>query len=110
MSGIVQHLYVKANPPISGGTQFLSRRPEMFLPDQWPSYYRRARDREGWALDGNPTPTITGGPGVMEAVQRTFISSTSWTERLGLAVALENKRIEEHLHGPVAHIGFRMLT
>jgi hypothetical protein len=39
-------LYKRAKEIIPGGTQLLSKRPEMFLPDRWPSYYRRAKVRE----------------------------------------------------------------
>ena len=53
MSGTGQRLYTKAKTTIPGGTQLLSKRPEMFLPDQWPSYYSRARGVEVWDLDGN---------------------------------------------------------
>jgi len=31
----------------------LSKRSEMFLPDQWPSYFRRAKGVKVWDLDGN---------------------------------------------------------
>ncbi len=30
----------------------LSKRPEMFLPEQWPAYYSRAQGAEVWDLDG----------------------------------------------------------
>ena len=46
-------LYAKAKELIPGGTQLLSKRPEMFLPDQWPAYYDRAKGCELWDLDGN---------------------------------------------------------
>ena len=36
-------LYRRAKQLIPGGTQLLSKRPEMFLPDQWPSYYASAK-------------------------------------------------------------------
>ncbi|MGH9762675.1 MAG: aminotransferase class III-fold pyridoxal phosphate-dependent enzyme [Blastocatellia bacterium] len=48
-----QELYRAARLRIPGGTQLLSKRPEMFLPDQWPSYYSKARGVEVWDLDGN---------------------------------------------------------
>ena len=48
-----QELYQKAKSIIPGGTQLLSKRPEMFLPDQWPAYYSRANGCEVWDLDGN---------------------------------------------------------
>lgn len=45
-------LYRRAKTLIPGGTQLLSKRPEMFLPEQWPSYYAQARGVEVVALDG----------------------------------------------------------
>jgi len=51
--GTGQKLYERAKQIIPGGTQLLSKRPEMFLPDQWPSYYSKASGVEVWDLDGN---------------------------------------------------------
>lgn len=48
-----QTLYKKAKQLIPGGTQLLSKRPEMWLPEQWPSYYSRAKGCEVWDLDEN---------------------------------------------------------
>ena len=48
-----QELYKRAKEIIPGGTQLLSKRPEMWLPEQWPSYYSRAKGCEVWDLDGN---------------------------------------------------------
>ncbi len=48
-----QELYRKARKRIPGGTQLLAKRPEMFLPEQWPSYYSKASGSEVWDLDGN---------------------------------------------------------
>lgn len=45
-------LYIKAKKIIPGGTQLLSKRPEMFLPDLWPSYYKKAKGIEITTLDG----------------------------------------------------------
>lgn len=45
-------LYRRAKSLIPGGTQLLSKRPEMFLPDQWPSYYSEAKGVEVVGLDG----------------------------------------------------------
>lgn len=47
-----QELYFRARQIIPGGTQLLSKRPEMFLPDQWPSYYVKAEGIHVWDLDG----------------------------------------------------------
>lgn len=51
--GKSQKLYKKAKTIIPGGTQLLSKRPEMFLPNLWPSYYEKAKGCEVWDLDGN---------------------------------------------------------
>lgn len=48
-----QELYIKAKEIIPGGTQLLSKRPEMFLPDNWPSYYSKVEGIEVTDLDGN---------------------------------------------------------
>lgn len=48
-----QDLYIKAKKMIPGGTQLLSKRPEQFLPNQWPAYYSKAKGCEIWDLDGN---------------------------------------------------------
>ncbi len=45
-------LYRRAKKRIPGGTQLLSKRPEMFLPDEWPAYYSEARGVELVDLDG----------------------------------------------------------
>ena len=45
-------LYERAKGIIPGGTQLLSKRPEMFLPDQWPAYYASAKGAEVVDLDG----------------------------------------------------------
>ncbi|PIV71445.1 MAG: aminotransferase class III, partial [Rhodocyclales bacterium CG17_big_fil_post_rev_8_21_14_2_50_68_7] len=50
--GTGQALYRQAKTRIPGGTQLLSKRPEMFLPENWPAYYSRARGVEVWDLDG----------------------------------------------------------
>jgi glutamate-1-semialdehyde 2,1-aminomutase len=47
-----QKLYRRAREIIPGGTQLLSKRPEMFLPEQWPTYYRSAKGAEVVDLDG----------------------------------------------------------
>ena len=46
-------LWNRAKKLIPGGTQLLSKRSEMFLPDGWPSYYAKAKGVNVWDLDGN---------------------------------------------------------
>lgn len=50
--GAGQELYKKAKTLIPGGTMLLSKRPEMFLPDLWPSYFSKAKGCKIWDLDG----------------------------------------------------------
>ena len=52
-TGKGQKLYNKAKLIIPGGTQLLSKRPEMFLPDYWPAYYSKAKGCKIWDLDDN---------------------------------------------------------
>ncbi|MFH1890130.1 MAG: aminotransferase class III-fold pyridoxal phosphate-dependent enzyme [Candidatus Kuenenbacteria bacterium] len=47
------NLYSQAKKLIPGGTQLLSKRPELYLPNQWPAYFSRAKGVEVWDLDGN---------------------------------------------------------
>ena len=47
-----QKLYLKAKKIIPGGTMLLSKRPEMFLPHLWPSYFSKSKGCEVWDLDG----------------------------------------------------------
>jgi glutamate-1-semialdehyde 2,1-aminomutase len=49
---ITEDLYARASARIPGGTQLLSKRPELLLPGGWPAYFRRARGVEVEDLDG----------------------------------------------------------
>ncbi len=44
-------LYQRTKQLIPGGTQLLSKRPEMFAPDVWPAYYQRAKGTRVWDLE-----------------------------------------------------------
>lgn len=46
-------LWNKAKKIIPGGNSLLSKRQERFLPDQWPTYFKKAKGCEIWDLDGN---------------------------------------------------------
>ena len=51
MSNKGQKLWKKAKTIIPGGNQLLSKRSELFLPGQWPSYYKTAKGCQVWDLD-----------------------------------------------------------
>jgi glutamate-1-semialdehyde 2,1-aminomutase len=52
MSDSGQKLWKRAKKIIPGGNMLLSKRSEMFLPNQWPSYYSKAKGCKVWDLDG----------------------------------------------------------
>lgn len=93
-------LYDEAKKLIPGGTQLLSKRPEMFLPDHWPAYYDKAKGCEIWDLDGRKyTDMITMGIGacilgyadediekaVINAVKKSNMTSLNVPEEVELA-------------------------
>jgi len=96
-------LWDKAKGLIPGGTQLLSKRSEMFLPEQWPSYYSKAKGVEIWDLDGKKfTDMSIMGVGacilgyadddvdrrVHEAVDRGSITTLNCPEEVDLAELL----------------------
>ncbi len=98
-----QELYKKAKTLIPGGTMLLSKRPEMFLPDQWPSYFSKAKGCKVWDLDGRElidmcimgigTNTLGYGndevdAAVMEVVKNGNMSTLSCPEEVYLAEKL----------------------
>jgi len=96
-------LYRRAKALMPGGTQLLSKRPEMFAPDVWPSYYSRAKGCRVWDLDdrefidmaimgigaaiiGYADDEIDGA--VIEAIERGVMTSLNCPEEVELAEAL----------------------
>ena len=100
-------LYKKAKTIIPGGTQLLSKRPEMFLPDNWPSYYEKAVGCQIWDLDGEKyiDMSIMGigtsslgyaNPDVNAAVIRSIHNGSFSTLNTREEVELAEKLIELH--------------
>jgi glutamate-1-semialdehyde 2,1-aminomutase len=98
-----QKLYKKAKTLIPGGTMLLSKRPEMFLPEQWPSYFSKAKGCHVWDLDGRKlidmsimgigTNTLGYGndqvdSAVIEAVKKGNMSTLNCPEEVFLAEKL----------------------
>ena len=50
-SSVGSELWEYAKKIIPGGNMFLSKRPEMFLPNRWPSYYFKSKNCYVWGLD-----------------------------------------------------------
>ena len=51
--GTGQKLWRRAKRVIPGGNMLLSKRAEMFLPDKWPTYFKKAKGCHVWDLDDN---------------------------------------------------------
>lgn len=54
-----QDLWRRAKAVIPGGNMLLSKRPEMFLPEQWPAYFSKSKGCQVWDLDGNALIDMT---------------------------------------------------
>jgi len=50
--GSGQKLWKRAKQIIPGGNMLLSKRAELFLPDNWPAYFSKAKGCKVWDLDG----------------------------------------------------------
>ena len=51
--GTGQKLRKRAKSVIPGGNMLLSKRAEMFLPEQWPAYFSKTKGCQVWDMDGN---------------------------------------------------------
>jgi len=102
-----QELYNEAKKIIPGGVQLLSKRPEQFLPDQWPAYYSKAKGCEVWDLDGNKYIDMSfmgigactlgyADDDVNEAVQKAIINGSMCTLNAPEEVELANLMLELH--------------
>lgn len=108
-----QNLYKKAKQIIPGGNKLLSKIPEIFLQENWPSYYSKVEGIEITDLDGNKyldmgfnviSSCILGANdkdinnAVIEYLNRGIISSLNHPNEL----ALTEKLIELHLWAGMA--------
>jgi glutamate-1-semialdehyde 2,1-aminomutase len=102
-----QKLWKRAKRSIPGGNMLLSKRAEMFLPEQWPAYFSRAKGCRVWDLDGREyvdmslmgigTNTLGyGHPEVDAAVRATIDAGNMSTLNCPEEVYLAEKLIELH--------------
>ena len=105
--GIGQKLWKRAKRVIPGGNMLLSKRAEMFLPDQWPAYFSKAKGCQVWDLDGNQFTDMSimgigtntlgyGHPAVDEAVHATVSAGNMSTLNCPEEVYLAEKLVELH--------------
>ncbi len=101
--GTGQKFWKRAKRVIPGGNMLLSKRSEMFAPNQWPSYYSKAKGCKIWDLDGKEFVDMSimgvgtnilgyGNPevdkSVMEIVQSGNMSTLNCPEEVILAEKL----------------------
>ena len=102
-----QKLWKRAKKVIPGGNMLLSKRPEMFLPDQWPAYFSKAKGCKVWDLDGKEYIDMSimgigtnilgyGHPEVDEAVHQVVNKGNMCTLNCPEEVYLAEKLIELH--------------
>jgi glutamate-1-semialdehyde 2,1-aminomutase len=102
-----QKLWKRAKTIIPGGNMLLSKRPEMFLPDQWPAYFSKAKGCRVWDLDGKEYIDMSimgigtnilgyGHPEVDEAVRQVIDKGNMSTLNCPEEVYLAEKLIELH--------------
>jgi glutamate-1-semialdehyde 2,1-aminomutase len=100
-------LWKRAKNVIPGGNMLLSKRSEMFLPDQWPSYFSKAKGCTVWDLDGNAYTDMSimgigtntlgyGHPEVDDAVRTVVANGNMSTFNAPEEVYLAEKLIELH--------------
>ena len=105
--GTGQKLWQKAKNIIPGGNMLLSKRAEMFLPDQWPAYFSKAKGCNVWDLDGNKYVDMSimgigtnilgyGHPKVDEAVRKVVDSGNMSTFNCPEEVKLAERLVELH--------------
>ena len=100
------NLYGKAKSLIPGGNMLLSKRPEMFLPDLWPSYFSKTNGCKVWCINGNeytdmlmtPGTNILGYnyPSVSEAVAKVVQDGNMSSLNAPEEVELAEKLVELH--------------
>lgn len=110
-----QKLWKRAKQVIPGGNMLLSKRAEMFLPNQWPAYFSKAKGCKVWDLDGTEYTDMSimgigtnilgyGHPEVDAAVQETVSAGNMSTFNCPEEVYLAEKLIELHPWADMARL------
>ena len=105
--GTGQKLWKRAKAVIPGGNMLLSKRAEMFLPDQWPAYFSKSKGCKVWDLDGNQYTDMSimgigtnilgyGNQEVDDAVRNTVDAGNMSTLNCPEEVYLAEKLVEMH--------------
>ncbi len=113
--GTGQKLWKRAKAVIPGGNMLLSKRAEMFLPEQWPSYFSKAKGCQVWDMDGKQYTDMSimgigtnilgyGHTEVDAAVQQTVAAGNMATFNCPEEVYLAEKLVELHPWADMARL------
>lgn len=105
--GTGQKLWSRAKRVIPGGNMLLSKRAEMFLPEQWPAYFSKAKGCYVWDLDGQKYLDMSimgigtnvlgyGHPEIDAAVHQTVKAGNMSTFNCPEEVYLAERLVEMH--------------
>ena len=113
--GTGQKLWKRAKQIIPGGNMLLSKRAEMFLPDQWPAYFSKSKGCKVWDLDGKEYTDMSimgigtnilgyGHEEVDAAVRQTVDAGNMSTFNCPEEVYLAEKLVELHPWADMARL------
>jgi len=113
--GTGQKLWKRAKQVIPGGNMILSKRVEMFLPEQWPAYFSKAEGCRVWDLDGNMYTDMSimgigtnilgyGNSEVDDAVRATISAGNMSTFNCPEEVYLAERLVEIHPWADMARL------
>jgi len=102
-----QKLWKRAKKVIPGGNMLLSKRPELYLPGKWPTYFSKAEGCKVWDLDGNEFFDVSNmgvgtnilgycNPEINESVQKIIKLGTMTSLNCPEEVYLAEKLVEMH--------------
>lgn len=113
--GTGQKLWKRAKAVIPGGNMLLSKRAEMFLPEQWPAYFSKAKGCQVWDMDGKQYTDMSimgigtnilgyGHEEVDAAVRQTVDAGNMSTFNCPEEVYLAEKLVELHPWADMARL------
>tara|TARA_B100000989_G_scaffold21727_1_gene14247 strand:+ start:13066 stop:15093 length:2028 start_codon:yes stop_codon:yes gene_type:complete len=110
-----QKLWLRAKNVITGGNMLVSKRPDMFLPKNWPVYFSKTKGCNVWDLDGNKFADMSmmgigtnilgySHPEVDAVVSHTVKNGNMSTLNCPEEVYLSEKLIEIHQWADMVHL------
>ena len=113
--GTGQKLWKRAKAVIPGGNMLLSKRAEMFLPEQWPAYFSKSKGCQVWDMDGKQYTDMSimgigtnilgyGHEEVDAAVRQTVDAGNMSTFNCPEEVYLAEKLVELHPWADMARL------